>query len=84
MAKAKNPTPDFTSEELVQKVRAHAREKYGSRPDEGWDILEECWSDEDIVREIRGTKKESSAIWYCRKKLEVLAGRRREVQNETF
>lgn len=49
----------MTLEERTQKVREHAQANYNQ---EGWDIVIECWTDQDIAEAIRNCKTVKQSI----------------------
>lgn len=61
--------------ELIAAIRAHAIANYEI---EGWDILTECWSDEEIEAEMNGAETEETAIRAVRGALLELDAWRRE------
>ena len=58
-----------TKDELVALVRAHALAHYD---EDGWDILVECWEDEQIKQALGRSKKASGAIWAVKQRLAPL------------
>ena len=44
---------------LIEQVKAYAREHY---EDGGWDVIVECWSDEDIAEQIGSARTLNGAI----------------------
>ena len=63
---------------LVQAVRDYANANYNKG---GWDIIVECWSDEDISGEIGNVKTVSGAIRKVSKIVQVISDYRSEIQN---
>jgi len=63
---------------LVQAVRDYANANYNKG---GWDIIVECWSDEDISGEIGNVKTVSGAIRKVSKVVQVIGDYRSEIQN---
>lgn len=63
---------------LVQAVRDYANANYNKG---GWDIIVECWSDEDILGEIGNVKTVSGAIRKVSKVVQVISDYRSEIQN---
>ena len=63
--------------ELIAAVRAVAFANYNK---DGWDILVECWSDEEILEVIDGTKTSKASIAACRRHLRTLNDYRSEVR----
>lgn len=47
------------TEELVKEVRKHAERFYNAG---GWDVIVECWSDEDIRKGIEGCETLAEAV----------------------
>lgn len=47
-----------TTEEMVAGVRAHAYKHYSK----GWDIIIECYTNEEIIAEIGGSKTVAGAV----------------------
>jgi hypothetical protein len=54
--------------ELVEAVKAHARDHY---EDGGWDVLVECYSDSDIAGIVAGAKTAKGAIRKAAKRLGI-------------
>ena len=50
--------------ELIKAVRDHALDNYEKG---GWDILVECWDDEEIAEVIGGAKTPKAAIAACKR-----------------
>lgn len=50
--------------ELIKAVRDHALDNYKKG---GWDILVECWGDEEIAEVIGGAKTPKAAIAACKR-----------------
>lgn len=67
--------------DLIKAVREHATANYNLG---GWDIIVECWSDEDIRREIGTARTEAAAIRRVAAVAKSLAGQRDEVRSEIF
>lgn len=42
----------MTTPDLIMVIRAYAAKNYEK---DGWDVLVECWSDEDIIEALEGT-----------------------------
>lgn len=70
-----------TTEELVAAVKQYARNNWHK---DGWDIISECWSDEEIAEEIKGCRTEDGAIKKVLKTAKLKEEQRRSVQNEIF
>jgi len=64
--------------ELVAAVRRHATANYNTG---GWDILCECWGDDDIRKEIVGAKTEIGAIRKCARALRTMNDYRNDIIN---
>ena len=63
---------------LVEAVIQHAVDHYEV---EGWDILVECWDDEEIWSWIEGAASEKEAIRLAAQALKPLNERRMEIIN---
>jgi len=63
---------------LVTAVRQYATENYEQ---DGWDILVECWSDEEIVEAIGDATSVGLAIGNCMTTLQSMNDYRRDIQN---
>lgn len=66
---------------LVRAVRRHADKHYDN---DGWDILVECWSDDEIAEVIGGARITPRAILKVRAALKPLAGHRSEIEATAF
>ena len=64
------------NKDIIFAVRQFAEKNYGKG---GWDILVECWSDEDIHKIVAGNKSANSAIKKVRECLRPIAGVRSEM-----
>lgn len=67
--------------ELVEAVKAHANEHY---EDGGWDVIVECWSDEEIAEAVKGTKTTAGAIRKMRSVVGIYADRQADAINSAF
>lgn len=67
--------------ELVNRIRDHAHIHY---EEDGWDILAECWSVNDILDCIGDANTFEEAIIRISDTLSVINGYREEIQAETF
>ncbi len=67
----------MTKEEMVKAIRAHARENYNN----GWDVLVECYSDQEILSDI-GDKTLEKAILDYDKIFQVIKERNEEFMME--
>jgi hypothetical protein len=63
---------------LIEAVIEHAVDHYEV---EGWDILVECWSDEEIWSYIEGAADEKEAIRLAAQALKPLNDQRMEIIN---
>lgn len=64
--------------EIIKDVREHAWKNYEGG---GWDILVECWSDEDILQNMGNATTARDAIWAIAKVLQTLDEHRQEIQS---
>jgi len=77
-APKEKPAPDSkTTAELVQAVREYALTWYH---DGGWDLVVECWSDEEIEAAIQGAKTDRGAIRKVWAEIKPLHAHRSEIQ----
>ena len=53
---------ELNEKDLIAAVRDFALDNYNSA---GWDILVECWDDEDIIEVIDGAKTVKAALSAC-------------------
>jgi hypothetical protein len=67
--------------DLIAAVREYALANYEK---DGWDYLVECWSDEDIAKEIGKSRTVLGAISKCRRVVKLLDERRQEVRAEIW
>lgn len=63
---------------LIDAVIEHAVDHYEI---EGWDILVECWSDEDIWSHIEGAASEKEAIRLAAQALKPINDHRMDIIN---
>ena len=54
-----NEEIEMNQDDLIKAVRAHGIRNY---EEDGWDVLVECWSDDDIVDAIQNAKTVAIAI----------------------
>lgn len=66
----------MTERELIAAVRRHAERHYGQN---GWDILVECWDDQDIACAIGGATSEMIAVMRCSSVLSAVDEYRSEI-----
>ena len=64
--------------DLIEVVKRHALNNYKT---DGWDILVECWSDEEIGHWIEGAHSEWQAITLVSGVLKSMNNRRMEIIN---
>lgn len=62
---------------LVGAVRKYAVDNYEH---DGWDYLVECWSDDEIARQMGGALTAETAIRKCKRTVKLLDDRRRECE----
>lgn len=67
--------------ELVNRIRQHALTHY---EEDGWDILVECWSTNDILDCIGDAQTFEQAIIRISDTLSLIDGYRAEIQGEAF
>ncbi len=69
--------------QLIQAVKNHANENYEAG---GWDILVECWEDEEIACVLKkdNCKTEKEAIDTFRPLVAVWADRQADARNSAF
>ena len=67
--------------ELVNRIRDHAHTHY---EEDGWDILVECWSVNDILDCIGDAQTFEEAIIRISDTLSLIHGYRAEIQAEDF
>ena len=74
---------EFSKVELLEMVKDHAVRNYEK---DGWDILIECYEDNEILKAIGRSKKKSGAIWAVQTNLglKLQDEARREVMHEEF
>jgi hypothetical protein len=73
---AKPPMAD-----LVAAVRRHALDHYEK---DGWDIVVECWSDDEIAAELATARTVTGAIKAVRKAVRPAAEHRDEIGSTAF
>ena len=66
------------NKQLIEAVIFHAANHYEF---EGWDILIECWEDQDIWNVIEGSTSEKEAIRLAAQALKPLNDHRMEIVN---
>ena len=67
--------------ELINRVRQHALTHY---EEDGWDILVECWSTDDILDCMGDAQTFEEAIICISDTLAIIDGYRSEIQAEVF
>jgi hypothetical protein len=65
----------------TDRIRQHALTHY---TEDGWDILVECWTDEDIAEYFRGWKTYEEAVIAISNVLAVMDDVRRGIKAEAF
>jgi hypothetical protein len=75
-----------TKEQIIEAVREKAKRNYNR---EGWDILVECWEDDDILDAVgfnltEGCESIEDAIEACNERLRVSNDMRRDIEAERF
>lgn len=73
---AKPPMTD-----LVAAVRDHALDHYA---EDGWDVIVECWSDDDIAAELAKVRTTAGAIRAVQKAIKPYADHRDEIRSTAF
>lgn len=76
-----NPQWSPKRTELVNHVKQYARDHYEQ---DGWDILVECWSDEEIADELLLSMTNEQAVAYFKHFLKPAYDRRKDVEAEIF
>jgi hypothetical protein len=71
----------WTKEELVQQVKWHAEEHYN---DGGWDVIVECWDDEQIANQIGRARTVEGAVKKFKDVVSVWADRQADAINSAF
>lgn len=66
---------------LVEFVKAHALAHY---EDGGWDVIVECWSDDEISTELGDAKTEAEALEAFDFVISILADRQADARNSAF
>lgn len=67
--------------EFIQAVKDYAQTHYN---DGGWDVVIECWSDEDIAKCIEGARTPKGAIRKVAVIVGVYADRQADAINSAF
>lgn len=71
----------MTTAELVEAVKDHAHEHY---EDGGWDVIVECWTDDEIATQIGGAKTVESALRKFSAFVDVMSDRQADARNSAF
>jgi len=71
----------MTRAELVEAVKAHALEHY---EDGGWDVVVECWDDEQIAECIGRARTVKGAIEKFAPIVDVWSDRQADARNSAF
>ena len=67
--------------ELIQAVKEHAQAHYN---DGGWDVVVECWDDQQIADCIKGARTARGAIRKVATIVSVYADRQADARNSAF
>lgn len=69
--------------ELVEFIKAYALAHY---EDGGWDVIVECWTDDEILSELveRSAESVAGAIFIFRQKAEIYADGQADARNSAF
>ena len=67
--------------ELVNHVKQYARDHYDQ---DGWDVIVECWGDNEIADEINLCLTNEEAVSQMHQICKAYDSRRRDVQAEVF
>jgi len=70
-----------TTTELVQQVKEYALANYEKG---GWDVIVECWDDEEIASEIGGARTLKGALRKMSFVIDVYADRQADARNSAF
>ena len=68
-------------QELVQAVKAYAHDHYN---DGGWDVIVECWTDDEIAEQIGRTTSLAGALKKFAWLVDVWADRQADAVNSAF
>ena len=71
----------MTKQELVEAVKAHALEHY---QDGGWDVIVECYTDEEIAAEIGKARTVKGALAKFKDSVSIWADREADAINSAF
>ena len=74
-------TQTATKAELVAAVKAHAEAHYN---DGGWDVICECWDDQQVADCIRDARTVRGAIKAVKEIVRVYADRQADAVNSAF
>lgn len=68
---------------LVDFIKTYANDHY---EDGGWDVIVECWSDDDILDYLleRSAESQADALYAFRNIVEVWADRQADARNSAF
>lgn len=66
---------------LVEAVKAHALDNYDTN---GWDVVVECWADDEIEEVIVDCTTEEEAITAMRDEIAPFAAYRADIQGTAF
>jgi hypothetical protein len=76
-----DPRDDWVSTSMVEAVKAHALEHY---EDGGWDVVVECWDDEQIAEQIAGATTVAEAVAAFAGVVSVWADQQADARNSAF
>lgn len=66
---------------LIKAVKDHAIAHYN---DGGWDVVVECWDDQQIAEQIAGATTEAGAIAKLESLVSIWADRQADARNSAF
>ena len=64
---------------LINAVREHSRKKENYLS--GWDIIEECYTDNEVLELISGSETEKEAIAVVAKAVGIIDSHRKEIES---
>lgn len=71
----------WTKEDLIQQIKRHAEDHY---TEGGWDVIVECWDDEQIANQIGRCTTVEGAIKKFKDVVSVYADRQADAINSVF
>ena len=66
---------------ILMQIRDYARAHY---EDGGWDVIEECWSDDRLREEIRKRKTYNATMKFLRRLVSIWADQQADARNSAF